>query len=258
METVFKGASLKSDHPGEDDSEGRVATGLLVSEFRARDIKISAFSLALHGAVLVEDTTIELNQGGRYGLLGRNGCGKSTFLKCLAAREVPIPPHFDIYLLAHEAPPSEMSALEYVINSAKEEIARLDALIEKILVEEGPESELLPDLYDRQDGLDPSTFETRASTILIGLGFKSSASDADGGSTIHKQTKDMSGGWRMRVALARALFIAPDILLLDEPTNHVCLLSSNFLLEYVITHTYDITIVGSRGLRVAGRLSINI
>lgn len=240
METVFKGASLKSDHPAEDDSEGRVATGLLVSEFRARDIKISAFSLALHGAVLVEDTTIELNQGGRYGLLGRNGCGKSTFLKCLAAREVPIPPHFDIYLLAHEAPPSEMSALEYVINSAKEEIARLDALIEKILVEEGPESELLPDLYDRQDGLDPSTFETRASTILIGLGFKSSALDADGGSTIHKQTKDMSGGWRMRVALARALFIAPDILLLDEPTNHVCLLSSNFPLKYIFTHTYCI------------------
>lgn len=188
----------------------------------------------MHGAVLVEDTTIELNQGGRYGLLGRNGCGKSTFLKCLAAREVPIPPHFDIYLLAHEAPPSEMSALDYVINSAKEEIARLDALIEKILVEEGPESELLPDLYDRQDGLDPSTFETRASTILIGLGFRPSASDSDGGSTIHKQTKDMSGGWRMRVALARALFIAPDILLLDEPTNHVSLLNFNSYMLFVI------------------------
>lgn len=46
---------------------------------------------------------IELNQGGRYGLLGRNGCGKSTLLKCLAAREIPIPPHFDVYLLDHEA-----------------------------------------------------------------------------------------------------------------------------------------------------------
>ena len=200
---------------------GRVATGLLVSEVRARDIKISSFSLALHGKVLVEDTTIELNQGGRYGLLGRNGCGKSTFLKSLAAREVPIPSHFDIYLLAHEAPPTEMSALEYVIDSAKQEIARLDALIEKILMDEGPESDLLPDLYDRQDELDPSTFETRASTILIGLGFKAHSNDADGGSTIHKKTKDMSGGWRMRVALSRALFISPSILLLDEPTNHV-------------------------------------
>jgi len=237
LETVFKSVSLKS---GEDehaaDDEGRVATGLLVSEVRARDIKISAFSLALHGAVLVEDTTIELNKGGRYGLLGRNGCGKSTFLKCLAAREVPIPPHFDIYLLAHEAPPSEMTALEYVINSAKEEITRIDALIEKILVEEGPESELLQDLYDRQDSLDPSTFETRASTILIGLGFKASASEAEGGSTIHKQTKDMSGGWRMRVALSRALFIAPDILLLDEPTNHLDLEACVWLEDYLSTY----------------------
>jgi ATP-binding cassette subfamily F protein 2 len=210
-----------SDEHKEVDDGGRVATGLLISEARARDIKISAFSLALHGAVLVEDTIIELNQGARYGLLGRNGCGKSTFLKCLAAREVPIPSHFDTYLLAHEAPPSEMSALDYVIDSALQEIKRLDNMIETILTEEGPESELLQDLYDKQDDLDPSTFETRASTILVGLGFKAHATDADGGSSIHKKTKDMSGGWRMRVALARALFIAPSILLLDEPTNHV-------------------------------------
>jgi ATP-binding cassette subfamily F protein 2 len=171
--------------------------------------------------VLIEDTIIELNQGGRYGLLGRNGCGKSTLLKCLAAREIPIPEHFDIYLLAHEAPPSEMTALEYVIDSAKIEMERIDELIESILVTDGPESPLLQDLYDKQDELDPATFETRASTILVGLGFKSTAADSDGGSTIHKKTKDMSGGWRMRVALSRALFISPSILLLDEPTNHV-------------------------------------
>jgi ATP-binding cassette subfamily F protein 2 len=58
------------------DDGGRVATGTLASEPRARDIKISAFSLALHGMNLVEDTTIELNYGARYGLIGRNGCGK--------------------------------------------------------------------------------------------------------------------------------------------------------------------------------------
>lgn len=241
-------SSTKLDEFG--DVEGaRAATGTLISEVRARDIKIEPFSLSLHGMVLIEDTTIELNMGGRYGLIGRNGCGKSTFLKCLAAREVPIPDHFDIYLLAHEAPPSEDTALDYVINSARDEVARLDADIERILTEEGPESTLLMDLYEKQDELDPSTFETRASTILIGLGFKpAGASLADGGSTIDKKTKDMSGGWRMRVALARALFIAPSILLLDQPTNHLdleaCVWLEDYLSGYkkilvVISHSQD-------------------
>lgn len=53
----------------------------------------------------------------------------------------------------------------------------------------------------------------------VGLGFKASAALSEGGSTIHKKTKDMSGGWRMRVALSKALFLSPSILLLDEPTN---------------------------------------
>jgi ATP-binding cassette subfamily F protein 2 len=136
----------------------------------------------------------------------------------------------------HEAAPSEMTALEYVITSAQEEIARLDLMIENILVDEGPESELLADLYERQEDLDPSTFETRASTILVGLGFKASATDSEGGSTIHKKCKDMSGGWRMRVALSRALFVAPSILLLDEPTNHLDLEACVWLEDYLATY----------------------
>ena len=235
LATVFKGVSLEQAQ--EHDDGGRVATGTLISEQRARDIKINCFSLALHGKPLVEDTVIELNQSSRYGLLGRNGCGKSTFLKCLANREVPIPDHFDIYLLDHEAEPCEFTALEYVVTSAQKEVARLDALIENIMIEEGPESELLIDLYERQEDLDPSTFETRASTILVGLGFKPAGADLkDGGSTIDKKCKDMSGGWRMRVALALALFKAPSILLLDEPTNHLDLEACVWLEDYLSTY----------------------
>lgn len=234
--TVFDINSLK-EAVSDSNSGGRVASGHLISEPRARDIKIDQFSLSLYGNVLVEDTVLELNHGNRYGLLGRNGCGKSSFLQCLHAREVPIPEHFDIYLLDHEAPPSEMTALEYVIDSAKSEVDRLEKTVEHVLVEEGPESEMLQDLYDRLDELDPSTFETRASTILVGLGFKpAGASLADGGSTIDKKTKDMSGGWRMRVALSKALFLSPTILLLDEPTNHLDLESSVWLEEYLATY----------------------
>ena len=234
LTSVFKMNDMKAAV----DDGGRVAGGQLISEPRARDIKIDQFSLSLYGAVLVEDTILELNHGSRYGLLGRNGCGKSTFLKCLAAKgELPIPEHFDVYLLDHEAPPSEMTALEYVIDSAKTEVERLEKMVEQTLVEDGPDSELLQDLYDRLDELDPATFETRASTILVGLGFKpAGASLADGGSTIDKKTKDMSGGWRMRVALSKALFLSPSILLLDEPTNHLDLEACVWLEEYLATY----------------------
>lgn len=230
-ETVLTGMLGKVDL-----ADGRVATGFLASEPRARDVKIGRFSLALHGMNLVEDTTLELQQGKRYGLLGRNGCGKSTLLKCLAAREVPIPELFDIYLLANEAEPSEQSALDYVIDSAKAEQLRIENLIEQILVEEGPESESLNDLYDRQDAMDPSTFETRASVILCGLGFAPVEIPGAGGAHLGKKTKDMSGGWRMRVALAKALFLAPSILLLDEPTNHLDLEACVWLEDYLATY----------------------
>lgn len=73
--------------------------------------------------------------------------------------------------------------------------------------------------------MDPSTFHTRASLILIGLGFNKK--------TIHKKTKDMSGGWRMRVALAKALFVKPSLLLLDDPTAHLDLEACVWLEEYM-------------------------
>jgi ATP-binding cassette subfamily F protein 2 len=75
------------------------------------------------------------------------------------------------------------------------------------------------------DKMDPSTFATRASLILTGLGFNKV--------TIHKKTKDMSGGWRMRVALAKALFVKPSLLLLDDPTAHLDLEACVWLEEYL-------------------------
>src|ERR1700712_3499510 len=73
--------------------------------------------------------------------------------------------------------------------------------------------------------MDPSTFATRASLILTGLGFDKK--------TIHKKTKDMSGGWRMRVALGKALFVKPSLLLLDDPTAHLDLEACVWLEEYM-------------------------
>ncbi|KKY30751.1 putative atp-binding cassette sub-family f member 2 [Diaporthe ampelina] len=203
----------------------RVTTGVLSSVASSRDVKITSVSLVFHGRVLITDSTLELNFGRRYGLLGENGCGKSTMLKAIAAREFPIPPHVDIYLLNEGAPPTDLGALEWVVREAENEMARLENVAEELLETEGPDSQVLMDLYDHMDKMDPSTFATRASLILTGLGFNKT--------TIHKKTKDMSGGWRMRVALAKALFVKPTLLLLDDPTAHLDLEACVWLEEYL-------------------------
>ncbi|EJP67413.1 hypothetical protein NHJ13051_005936 [Beauveria bassiana] len=203
----------------------RVTTGNLASTATSKDVKITSTSLVFHGRVLITDSTLELSFGRRYGLLGENGCGKSTLLRAIAAREFPIPNHLDIYLLNEGAPPSDFGALEWVVKEAEAEMDRLDKLAEQLLEDEGPESPVLIDLYDHMDRMDPSTFSTRASLILTGLGFNKK--------TIHKKTKDMSGGWRMRVALAKALFVKPSVLLLDDPTAHLDLEACVWLEEYL-------------------------
>ncbi|TAQ85511.1 hypothetical protein B7494_g6160 [Chlorociboria aeruginascens] len=203
----------------------RVTTGVLSSLKQSRDVKITSVSLVFHGRVLITDTTLELTYGRRYGLLGENGCGKSTLLKAIDKREYPMPEHIDIYLLNEGAPPSDLGALEWVVREANNELERLDKKAEQILEDDGPESPLLMDLYERMETMDPSTFETRASLILTGLGFNKT--------TIQKKTKDMSGGWRMRVALAKALFVKPSLLLLDDPTAHLDLEACVWLEEYL-------------------------
>ncbi|CUM53421.1 unnamed protein product [Debaryomyces tyrocola] len=213
---------LQTDEHGISD---RVTTGVLESLNTSRDIKLSSVSLLFHGKVLIQDSTIELNYGRRYGLLGENGCGKSTLLNAIAAREFPIPEHIDIYLLNEPAAATDFSALEYVVREAEAEMKRLEDLVEEIIVKDGPENPALEGLYEKIDEMDPSTFESRAAIILTGLGFN--------GVTIKKRTRDMSGGWRMRVALAKALFVKPTLLLLDDPTAHLDLAACVWLEEYL-------------------------
>ncbi|XP_078234324.1 ATP-binding cassette sub-family F member 2 isoform X1 [Pogona vitticeps] len=189
----------------------RAVTGVLASHPNSTDVHVINLSLTFHGQELLSDTKLELNSGRRYGLIGLNGTGKSMLLSAIGKREVPIPEHIDIYHLTREMPPSEKTPLQCVMEVDTER-AMLEREAER-LAHEDAECEKLMELYERLEELDADKAETRASRILHGLGFSPLMQ--------RKKLKDFSGGWRMRVALARALFIRPFMLLLDEPTNHL-------------------------------------
>ncbi|CAB1349552.1 unnamed protein product, partial [Coregonus sp. 'balchen'] len=173
--------------------DARAVTGVLASHPNSTDVHIASLSLTFHGQELLTDTSLELNSGRRYGLLGLNGTGKSMLLSAIGHREIPIPEHIDIYHLTREMAPSDKTALQCVMEVDEERI-QLEKEAERLAAED----------YKA---------EVRASRILHGLGFSAAMQQ--------KKLKDFSGGWRMRVALARALFIKPFMLLLDEPTNHL-------------------------------------
>jgi len=222
------------------NSEARATTGTLAIHPLSRDIKIANFSITFHGQELLVDTKLELSVGQRYGLIGENGCGKSSLLATLGNREVPVQDHIDIYYLSREMPASEKSALQAVMEADAERL-KLEKLAEELAhVEDEESQEYLMEVYERLDELGADTAEAKASHILKGLGFTKTMQA--------KKCKDFSGGWRMRIALARALFIKPHLLLLDEPTNHLdleaCVWLEEELKNYkqilvIISHSQD-------------------
>ncbi|WFD32275.1 ABC transporter ATP-binding protein arb1 [Malassezia sp. CBS 17886] len=208
----------------------RNASGVVISDKQSRDVHIDNFSMSFHGRLLIDGASIALNYGQRYGLLGENGSGKTTFLEALANRDVEIPEHIDIYLVRGEADPSDENALDYIIKSAREKVVRLEKEIEDMSVADNLDEVALELKYEELEDLDPNTFEAKAGAILHGLGFSQTM--------MCKPTKDLSGGWRMRVSLARALFIKPHLLLMDEPTNHLDLEAVVWLEAYLSTYNH--------------------
>jgi len=111
----------------------------------------------------------------------------------------------------------------------------LEMLADQVMEEKGPEDDLLQELYSKLEEFEPATFVARSALLLSGLGFSSKM--------MNKKTKDLSGGWRMRVALAQALFVKPTLLRLDEPTNHLDLEACVWLEQYLSTYPYCLVVV---------------
>ncbi|CAN6319346.1 unnamed protein product [Urochloa humidicola] len=202
-----------------------------------KDIVLENFSVSARGKELLKSASLRISHGRRYGLVGPNGMGKSTLLKLLAWRQVPVPRNIDVLLVEQEIVGDDRSALEAVV-VADEELTALRAEQARLEASNNADdNERLVEVYEKLNLRDSDAARARASKILAGLGFDQAMQA--------RSTQSFSGGWRMRISLARALFMQPTLLLLDEPTNHLDLRAVLWLEEYLCSQWKKTLIVVS-------------
>ncbi len=189
-------------------------------------LTISDLTIRVAGRTLLEGADLSVEAGRRVGLVGRNGAGKSTLLATIAGErqadggEIRIASRAKMATVRQEAPEGPSSLLDCVLEGDPERLALLADL--EAAEHEGAEgASRLAELHERLRAIGAESAPARAGTILAGLGFDAEAQA--------RAVSTFSGGWRMRVALATALFAAPDLLLLDEPTNHLDLEATMWL-----------------------------
>ncbi|HPG55625.1 MAG: putative ABC transporter ATP-binding protein YheS [Bacteroidetes bacterium ADurb.Bin302] len=215
-------------------------------------ITADALTVEFGGTTLFKDISFAINDGDRIALMGKNGAGKSTLLKILAGEKEPTKGKMSIpkdcivaYLPQHlmtedgrtvfeEAAQAFASihSMEARINAINEELAtRTDYDSEEYmhLIEE------VSNLGEKFYSIEEINYDGEIEKTLLGLGFKRSE--------LHRQTSDFSGGWRMRIELAKLLLRKPDVLLLDEPTNHLDIESIQWLEDFLIENGKAVIVI---------------
>ncbi|KAK2557617.1 ATP-binding cassette sub-family F member 3 [Acropora cervicornis] len=203
---------------------------------KSRDVRIENFDLSFADRILLKDANLSLVFGRRYGLVGRNGIGKTTLIKMLSRRELFVPSHISILCVAQEVHGDETQVLQSVLECDTEREQLLKEERRLLSLTHGSSqnndagsdsaSARLAEVYARMHEIEADKAPARASLILAGLGFSTKMQS--------QQTRELSGGWRMRLALARTLFSRPDLLLLDEPTNMLDLKAVLWLEKYLL------------------------
>uniref|UniRef100_A0AAQ5YRM2 ATP-binding cassette sub-family F member 3 n=1 Tax=Amphiprion ocellaris TaxID=80972 RepID=A0AAQ5YRM2_AMPOC len=249
-------AKLKAKHERRNEKDSQKASSPLVLEEasasqasskkdnrvdqsgknRSYDIRIENFDVSFGERCLLQGAELSLASGRRYGLIGRNGLGKTTLLKMLASRNLRVPGHISILHVEQEVAGDETAALQSVLESDRQ---REDLLHEEKMLNariangtaDGMESVRLSEIYVKLEEIEADKAPARASVILAGLGFSPRMQQ--------QATKEFSGGWRMRLALARALFARPS----GEPTNMLDVRAILWLENYLQTWQSTILVV---------------
>ena len=191
-------------------------------------IQLSDVTILRGSRYLLENASASIFPGQKVGIIGRNGCGKSTLFAAIKGEIAPelgtltVPRNFKISAVSQQTPSLDISALNYVKQGDKD-LTELLAQKEKAYAENNGEKIAL--IEDKLGIAGAWSIDSRAKILLHGLGF---AEDE-----MQKAVKEYSGGWRMRLNLAQALIYKSDVLLLDEPTNHLDLDTIIFLENYL-------------------------
>ncbi len=198
-------------------------------------LHINDLTFRIGGRPLFEGATVHVAAGQRVGLVGRNGTGKSTLFKLILNElhpdggAVAVRPRATLGRVAQEMPEGEASLIDCVLAHDPERTALLAE------AETCQDGHRLAELHERMAAIDAHSAPARAAAILAGLGFDAEAQG--------RPLSSFSGGWRMRVALAGALFARPELLLLDEPTNHLDLEATLWLESYLATYPGTLIVI---------------
>lgn len=179
-------------------------------------IRAEAITLLRGGDVLFEDSDLQVFPGHRVGLVGRNGCGKSSLFALLRnelsadSGSIHLPSDWRIASVAQDTPALDKSAIDYVMDGDAE-FRDLEAQL--VQAETDNNGEAIAHCHDKLAAIGAYDIQPRTASLMAGLGFTQAQ--------LQQPVKAFSGGWRMRLNLAQALIARADLMLLDEPTNHL-------------------------------------